>query len=415
MGLERQAFCLSSKSIIGKVVSLKEITKNQSKDNILVVDRLSLNELIPLIEKNMLSAVVVRAGSLADHMAVLLNGKGIQLAVAPLLPNIESGTQIFIDGENEKIIVNSQGSFRHEKSKDSESEKKIEPEGLSLNYFGEKVSIKVDGKTADELSSGLKNGATGIGILRTEWLGWSDELAPTEKVNFALYNECIKKVSPHKLNIRLFDLGGDKIPKWVKSNHEPLVSPLGARGIRAMDYLTEAFESQLKAICNLAENTKIGIIIPMVTDTNDIKKIKDNLLKLASKKAISNISIGSMIEVPAAAIKIKEILNEAEFVRIGPGDLTQFCLAKLRSNLSPVELSGSSMHPAVLDLIEKVIKEGKNMNKETNLCLDFEPRIQLLKKLLQIGVRTFCVSPQNVPITIKRINDIIGETNPKKE
>jgi phosphoenolpyruvate-protein kinase (PTS system EI component) len=107
----------------------------------------------------------------------------------------------------------------------------------------------------------------------------------------------------------------------------------------------------------------------------------------------------------AAAITINSILPEVDFARTGPGDLSQFTLAKSRMNISPMELSGSSIHPAVLALIGNVAKECKKVNKPVSMVLDLEPRIKLLQMLLSVGIRTFCVSPSNIQITFERLNE----------
>lgn len=411
MNWKGRAYCLSSKQIIGRVISLKDIQNDKRDGDVLLADKLLVDEVLPILDKKIMTAVVVKSGSLADHTAVLLNGKDIQLAVAPSIPHVDSGTPIFIDGKNEKIIVHDKiDDLKDYQNSKEKKERYMQTEKLeTIIYSGKVISVNVDGKTAEELLSGLRCGATGIGILRTEWLDWNKSKYPDEKTHCSIYEECIQKVAPHRLNIRLFDLGGDKIPLWAKPYSEFLNSPLGARGIRAIDYLHEAFKAQLKAICNVAENAKLGIVIPMVTDVNDIRYLKEILFQLASKRSINNITIGSMIEVPSAAIEINKILGEVDFIRIGPGDLTQFCLAKLRSNLSPIELSGSSMHPSLIKLIRNINKQCKNKNKAVSICLDSEPRSVLLKKLLLSGICTFCVSPKNVPITKTRLRDIINK------
>src|SRR5262249_10946872 len=98
------------------------------------------------------------------------------------------------------------------------------------------TAVLVDGSKPGELRDGLAQGAAGIGILRSEWLGWHDRTSPKTETLLSHYQQAARAVAPHRLNIRLFDIGGDKIPKWCEPHSDLLRSPLGIRGIRAASF-----------------------------------------------------------------------------------------------------------------------------------------------------------------------------------
>lgn len=225
----------------------------------------------------------------------------------------------------------------------------------------------LDGSTASELERGIEAGATGNGILRTEWIGWDDHRHPSRERHYDIYAECIRRISPHRLNVRLFDIGGDKIPTWANGIAKHMQSPLGHRGIRSVHLVPHAFDAQLESIVATAQYTPLGVVVPMVTDIGDVLLVKQKLLNISGQTKLKNLYIGAMVEVPSAALNIADILSEVDFIRIGPGDLTQFTLAKLRTDLAPQELSGNFMHPAVLKLIGHVVTACKKVNKAVSI------------------------------------------------
>lgn len=408
MRWQGQTDCLSSHCILGHAQALADVRNNNVLDTVVVVtDVLTPADVLFLLQSEIVQGVIVRSGSLVDHSAVLLNGRGIQLAIAPDLPRLESSAQILIDGRNEMVFVDSDAKRILSLFEQLPARDRITSASRhDLRYKNDPVFVHVDGKSADELASGISAGANGVGILRTEWIEWDSAKVPDLETQELIYSAAAESAHPYQLNVRLFDLGGDKIPRWAAGIGETLQSPMGDRGVRALPLLPEAFLCQLQAICNVARHRRIGIVVPMVTDVDDIQMVRQRLLEIADENVRKNIQLGAMIEVPAAAVNADKILAEADFIRIGPGDLTQFTLARLRASISPRDFSGRHLHPAVCSLIGSVVTEATKARKSVSMCLDLEPREPLLKQLLAVGVRTFCVSPSNVDFTIRRLSAI---------
>lgn len=409
MDWEGHAFCLNSHVVVGQATSTAlEPTRSPLGPRILVAEHLAPAELLPLLDTPQLAGVVLRQGSMADHTAGLLNGRGIQLAVVADLPPVAPDTPLLIDGLHERIVISAALDALHARGGALRAQPQPSaPASEALAYGGEPVAVHVDGHTADELRVGVQEGASGVGIMRTEWLGWNASTCPDVRTHAQVYAECAAQVAPHRLNVRLFDIGGDKIPRWATLAAAQVESPLGDRGVRAWRILPEAFTQQLQAICEVARSRPLGIVIPMVTDVSDILGVKQRLAELADEDTRRNIQLGAMVEVPAAALQIDQLLSEVDFIRIGPGDLTQFTLAKLRMHLTPADLSGRALHPAVLALIVQVAAACRTRGTPVSLCLDLEPRPALLQALLAVGLRTFAVSPGNVRLTTDRLRTVI--------
>jgi phosphoenolpyruvate-protein kinase (PTS system EI component) len=363
-----------------------------------------MSDVLEILKNESIRGVVVRHGSLVDHPAMLLNGRSIQLAVAPDFPSLLDATLILIDGLNDRIVVASDmDALTRIAAPPVEDGARVWDATSPLEYNGRTASVHVDASNPSELKRGIENGAIGIGILRTDWLGWDHQSSPETQLHAAAYFDAVAYAHPHRLNIRLFDIGGDKIPRWAASASSEVQSPLGFRGVRALHLLPDAFNSQLSAICQVAAKTQVGLVIPMVTDVEDIRTVKRLLARSVSEPVAKNIVIGAMVEVPAAALEIRHILEEADFVRIGPGDLSQFTLARLRSQIPPTAFSRQTMHPAVLKLVGQVASACREVGKPVSICLDLEPSEVLLSSLLRQGVETFCVSSSAVAIVRRRL------------
>jgi phosphoenolpyruvate-protein kinase (PTS system EI component) len=398
--------CLSTISVWGKLVGLHSHVIDNSLF-IYIAKCISVDDVNKIISApNLPVAVIVEKGSFAAHPSVLLNGKGIQLVVSKDISEKLINHYAFVDGQKEKLYVSkSENLIKNKFTVTTVKPKMAKTVVGKVTYKGDIIHVNVDGKNKDDLEMGIRMGASGIGILRTDWLGWDNLCPPTYSDHLNLYRECLGVVKNKQLNIRLFDIGGDKIPKWASAARRDIKSPLGLRGIRSSTILKDAFDNQLAAIAEVSKDRKIGIVLPMISLPEEIKKFKE-YSNTVSPCHTENIVWGSMVETPSSALLVKDIYKYADFIRIGPGDLSQFTLATLRENISPQHLSGDNLNASVLKLIKIVMTESRKQHKEANMCLDVEPRMPLLKKLLSVGVRTFNVSQQNIQKTFSLISEI---------
>jgi phosphotransferase system enzyme I (PtsI) len=119
----------------------------------------------------------------------------------------------------------------------------------------------------------------------------------------------------------------------------------------------------------------------------------------------SQLPVGTMIEVPSAAILSEQLAREADFFSIGTNDLIQYTLAADRTNQEVASLY-SAGDPAVLRLIDSVVKAAQKHNVQVNVCgeMSGEPIYTML--LLGLGLRQLSVTPHNVPEVKKIIRSI---------
>jgi phosphotransferase system enzyme I (PtsI) len=123
------------------------------------------------------------------------------------------------------------------------------------------------------------------------------------------------------------------------------------------------------------------------------------------------IPVGTMIEVPSAAILADQFAREVQFFSVGTNDLVQYTLAADRTNEAVASLY-SAGDPAVLRLIESVIRAAQRNTIDVSVCgeMSGDPIYTLL--LLGLGLRQFSVTPQNIPEVKKIVRSItIEEAN----
>ena len=199
---------------------------------------------------------------------------------------------------------------------------------------------------------------------------------------------------------------------------------LGHRGCRLGISFPEIYEMQCRAIFEaLAELQKKKIksafpeiMIPLVSTEAEIKIMKDLVIKVASEvqkqhKVKIKFMVGTMIELPRAAIKAKEIAKHAEFFSFGTNDLTQTTFGISRDDSGKflndyIENKIFSIDPfvsideGVADLVEIAVEKGKSQNKKLKLgiCGEHGGDPNSINFCSKVGLNYVSCSPYRVPI-----------------
>jgi phosphotransferase system enzyme I (PtsI) len=130
----------------------------------------------------------------------------------------------------------------------------------------------------------------------------------------------------------------------------------------------------------------------MLDSLDTLRRLTAKLAEICEvKRETFPFQLGAMVEVPAAAVGIAEILEEVDLVSIGLNDLTQYLLAADREDDS-VEHYHDALQPAVLRLIAQVIVEAGAQGKPVSVCGELAGDPALTAVLLMLGVRRFSVS-----------------------
>jgi phosphotransferase system enzyme I (PtsI) len=249
-----------------------------------------------------------------------------------------------------------------------------------------------------------ENGATGIGLFRSEFLFLNRASLPDEDEQFEAYRTVARKMRGLPVTIRTFDLGADKNldnAKRVAAN-----PALGLRAIRLCLAEPQMFNTQLRAILRASRYGQIRILIPMLSSVSEITQtlhLVENAKQGLRNERIpfdEKIQIGGMIEIPAAALCLDIFMRKLDFLSIGTNDLIQYTLAIDRADDTVAHLY-DSLHPAVLRLVAHIIRSATRTGTPVAVCGEIAGDIVFTRLLLGFGLRMFSMHPAQL-LTVKR-------------
>jgi len=392
------------------------------RNKIIITDEITPKEIID-IYYNHASGVITSHGSKSSHSSILSKSLSLPMMIKAGASNniIKDDDVLIMDSEKNEIIINpNQNEIKYFKSLDEKNTSLEE----GLKKVLKKKSITTDGKIIKimsniELSEEVKfldNNCDGIGLYRTEYLYMNRINLPSEDEQVLAYKKVFKKMIKKTVTIRTLDIGSDKeVSENIKAGDIAKNPALGLRGIRYSLVEKNIFKTQIKAMLRAGHNRKLRILIPMITNVNEIymaKEIINNAkveLKNEKRKFTEEYMLGVMVEVPACALQADILSRHIDFMSIGTNDLVQYTLAIDRIDDEVSSLYDPS-EPAVLKLIKGVIDSCNKAQIDVSVCGEMAGETFYTKVLLGLGLTSFSMHPQAIP-EVKNIilNSDIGK------
>lgn len=377
-------------------------------DVIIVTDTLTPADTV-LFAKANVKAFVTDFGGLTSHAAILARSLNIPAVVGlhDATKKIKHGEKIIVDGYNGIVILNPNPKQVNYYNKLIEKLSNVNLELEKSAYIPaktvdeKKIEILGNLDLIEEIDLMKKNGAEGIGLVRTEQLFIESTGFPDENEQYLKYTDIAQKIYPYDVVIRLFDIGGDKVLPVDVQEANPF---LGWRGVRFLLDNPELLKNQISAIQKANQLNNIKLLVPMVSSINEIRKIKaivdecyESLIKKGNN-GLNKVKIGTMIEIPSAAVMTEQFAEEVDYISIGTNDLIQFLLAVDRGN-NIISALYQEFHPAVIKTLSHIIKSAKSVNKKVKVSLCGEMAADTLATplLIGLGLDSFSVSPAAIP------------------
>lgn len=267
---------------------------------------------------------------------------------------------------------------------------------------GKRVQMMINYDPRMDSKETRKLKTDGLGLLRTEFLYLGREIPPSEEEQIELYTPAAKKFDMRPVNIRLADLGGDKVHSLKLGDYSEELNPfMGCRGIRFLLKYPELLTSQLRAIVKTSAqvNAQIKIIIPMVSRLEEVletKGIFEQVLQECSLQGIypkNKIDLGIMVEVPSIALALDFVLPHIDFVSIGTNDLIQYMVAVDRVNEEVADLY-DPYHPGVIRIINDIVQSCQQKHKSVSVCGELASDPAIVPLLIGLGVDTLSTTPR---------------------
>ncbi len=351
-------------------------------------------------------------GGLTSHAAIVARSLNIPAVVGlhEATSRIKDDDLIIIDGFKGEIFINPDEKLLKEYQKKIVKLAQRDSDLLKLKDLpavtsdGKEIQLLSNLDILDEMEIVTQHCARGIGLVRTEGLFEEYEAFPDEEEQFKVYKEISERMFPGTVIIRAFDIGGDKV--LPVDLHEP--NPfLGWRGIRLLLDNPSLFKKQIRAILRASTHKNIKFMLPMIASLAEIRRTKEIVkecqeeLKKEGTAFDKHLSLGVMIEIPSAAVLIKDFAKEVDFVSIGTNDLIQYLLAVDRGN-EIVSALYQEFHPAVVQTINHIIQGGKESKILVSMCGAMAADPFAVPLLIGLGLESLSVSASAVPL-IKRI------------
>ncbi len=413
------------KRIYRNLESRREKEKAPQKQHILVAHELLPSEAALRLSKELTLGVALDMGGPTSHTAILARSLGIPAVVGlrDVTRQVREGEFVIVDGTDGEVIIDPPPAVRREfqakkekyenYSRELQKTAKLKSETLDRVRFMPQANIELP----EEVGLALSMGAEGVGLFRSEFIYLRRESLPTEEDHFETYARLARGAHPHPVTIRTLDIGGEKSLPQLNIEKEPNPA-LGLRAVRFSLRNRELFRIQLRAILRASAGKNVRILVPMVTEVDEVLEVKDIFedvkreLRRKGEAFDEKIPLGVMIEVPAAAAMADIILKEVDFVSIGTNDLIQYYLAVDRSN-EFVSYLFKPFHPAVIRLIRSVIQAARRAEKDVVVCGEMAADTLSAIVLLGFGLRTFSMNPIFIPRIKKALRSVECRTAEK--
>lgn len=388
-------------------------------DAVIITSRLTPSQTINL-QKEKVKGIALEFGGVTSHAMILAKSLGIpaitQLHNATKL--VPPETPVIVDGNNGTLIISpSRASIQRYLKKMESFQVFIQDlaelrlkEAVTTEGFRIRIAANVD--LPEELASVKAQGASGIGLFRSEYLYIRNGGFPSEEDQYRAYRNSLELAGPDEVTIRLFDLGGDKIvDALIQKEKNPF---LGLRGIRYLLSVPEQLRVQLKALLRASAHGKLSISIPMVTRIDEIREVINvcnevrGCLERDGTAYDPDFRIGILIETPSAALISDELAKQVDFLSVGSNDLTMYTLATDRENTSVAGLF-QYFDPSVLRLIKMVADSGIRNKIDVGVCGEMAANPLIIPFLTGLGLTFLSVTPSVVPEAKKIIRSISFE------
>lgn len=374
---------------------------------ILVGTQVSISQIasVPL-EK--LAGIVCFEGSSLSHTAVVANALGVPAVLGiGSVKELLNGERLIIDGNEGRVILKPSDAVAEEFRAfiDIAQQLNQQLDGLrdepAQTLDGHRIRLLANTGLLADITPGLKNGAEGVGLYRTELTFMVRDSFPSEEQQLKVYKRVFSAYKNKPVYMRTLDIGGDKQLIYFPIENEENPA-LGWRGIRFTLDNIQLMMTQIRAMIRAAEgNNNLYIMLPMVTSTHEIDRfnrlLDDACQQLQQEGYIfRRPKTGVMVEVPAAISQLPFWKDRIDFVSIGSNDLSQYLLATDRNNAHVAGLF-DHLHPAVLYEVKRVVDTAKECNLALSLCGEMGSDPVAVVLLLGMGVRTLSMSAAKLP------------------
>ncbi|MDN3355564.1 phosphoenolpyruvate--protein phosphotransferase [Actinomadura sp. DC4] len=328
---------------------------------------------------------VTEEGGPTSHTAILARAMGVPAVVAcPGCTALAEGTVVLVDGASGEVRPDPPEE-EVARARTESAKSAFTATGPGATSDGHAVPLLANVGGPQDVPAALANGAEGVGLFRTEFLFLDRTTPPGEDEQEAAYR-AVLAAFPYVV-VRTLDAGADKPLAFLAAAEEPNPA-LGERGLRMSRRHPEVLQAQLRALARAARDLPVELraMAPMVADAEEAAFFAE------ACHAAGIAHAGVMIEIPAAALRARDLAAEADFFSVGTNDLAQYAFAADRQ-VGALGGLQDPWQPALLDLVALAAEGGR----PCGVCGEAAGDPALACVLTGLGITSLSMSPPALP------------------
>ena len=393
------------------------------RDGVLVARNMGPAELLDYGREKLL-ALALEDVAANSHVSIVARSMGLPLvsSLEGIADNARVGDSIVVDGESGEVHLRPPieivAAFEEKRGLRVQAQARFAAvrDLPAITKDGVAIRLMMNAGLEFDMPHLRESGADGIGLFRTELQFMIGETMPRLSDQTKFYKSIFDAAGDKPVVFRTLDLGGDKVLPYAR--WEPEENPaLGWRAIRIALDRPALLRYQVRALLAAAQGRSLRILLPMVSDVDEFNRgraLIDRELeraRLLHQTRPTQLLVGAMLEVPALAFMLPQLMRSADFVSIGSNDLLSLAFAVDRTN-PRVARRYDNLNPASLTLIRLIVQSAAENSGDLSLCGEMAGRPLDAMALLGLGLRTLSMQPGQIgPIKMMIRSLNLGEVS----
>ena len=383
------------------------VAESLPRDAILVARNMGPAELLDYGREKLLGLALEDAAA-TSHVAIVARSMGLPLvsSLEGIADSARSGDAIVLDGESGEVHLRPPAeliaAFEEKRGLRLQARARFAAirELPAVTKDGVAIKLMMNAGLEFDMPHLKESGADGIGLFRTELQFMLGETMPRLADQCAFYKSILDAAGDKPVVFRTLDLGGDKVLPYARWEREENPA-LGWRAIRIALDRPALLRYQVRAMLMASAGRTLRILLPMVSDVDEFNRGRALIDRELERARLINLTrptqvlVGAMLEVPALAFMLPQLMRSADFVSIGSNDLLSLAFAVDRTN-PRVARRYDSLNPASLTLIRLIVQSAAENSGDLSLCGEMAGRPLDAMALLGLGIRTLSMQPGQI-------------------
>jgi phosphotransferase system enzyme I (PtsP) len=399
------------------------VVESLPRDAILVARNMGPAELLDYGREKLLGLALEDAAS-TSHVAIVARSMGLPLvsSLDGIADSARAGDGLVLDGESGEVHLRPPAeiiaAFEEKRGLRRQAQARFAAirEMPAVTKDGVPIRLMMNAGLEFDMPHLKESGADGIGLFRTELQFMLGETMPRLADQCAFYKSILDAAGDKPVVFRTLDLGGDKVLPYARWEREENPA-LGWRAIRIALDRPALLRYQVRALLMASAGRTLRILLPMVSDVDEFNRGRALIDRELERARLINLTrptqvlVGAMLEVPALAFMLPQLMRSADFVSIGSNDLLSLAFAVDRTN-PRVARRYDSLNPASLTLIRLIVQSAADNSGDLSLCGEMAGRPLDAMALLGLGIRTLSMQPGQIgPIKMMIRSLNLGEVS----